>query len=318
MVVFVLDDAGIGAIEHFGMLHEIFIHVPDFDGIEPVHIAVLGWHVRDTREGPVPVPGMPELPEHVAALHSSREVPSRLDEADEIEFTVVVTGRDDLTSLRRVAESVLRHSDRHEIELIVIDNGSSDGTREWLEQLSKHDARVQPVRADHNLGTGAGRNCGLRLARGRYVVVLDSSLELTDDALTPLAEALDQPAVGVVGPFGVNSEDLRDFEDAPGPEVDAVEGYMMAFRRERVREVGLMDEKFRFYRHLDLDYSLAFREAGYRNRIVSGLPLRRHPHSDWERTPQEERDRLSKRNFYRFLRKHGDRTELLLASSKKG
>ena len=185
----------------------------------------------------------------------------------------------------------------------------------WLDELSAADERVQPIRCDHNLGTGAGRNCGLRFARGRVVVVVDTSVELTGDALTTLAAALEDDGAGIVGPFGVTSEDLRDFEDAPGPEVDAVEGYLMAFRRDRIREVGLMDEKFRFYRHLDLDYSMAFREAGYHNRIISELPLRRHAHSDWERTPPEERDRLSKRNFYRFLKKRGHSQSLLVANA---
>ncbi|MCH7697866.1 MAG: hypothetical protein IH865_02855 [Chloroflexi bacterium] len=42
----------------------------------------------------------------------------------------------------------------------------------------------------------------------------------------------------------------------------------------------------------------------------------RYAHTDWERTPQEERDRRSKRNFYRFLKKYGHSTDLLLAKSK--
>jgi GT2 family glycosyltransferase len=75
-----------------------------------------------------------------------------------------------------------------------------------------------------------------------------------------------------------------------------------------------MDEKFRFYRHLDLDYSFAFRAKGYRNRIVPDVPVRRHAHTDWERTPPEERDRLSKRNFYRFLHKYGHREDLLVSN----
>jgi GT2 family glycosyltransferase len=200
--------------------------------------------------------------------------------------------------------------------LIVVDNGSLDGTQEWLVALAELDGRVRAVRCDHNLGTAAARNVGLRQARGRHVVLLDSSIEFDGDALTPLAAALEDDKNGIVGAFGVSTEDLRDFKYAPGPEVDAVEGYLMAVRRDRVREVGLMDEKFRFYRHLDLDYSLACRERGYHNRIVPGLPLRRHAHSDWERTPEEERERLSKRNFYRFLRKHGDRTDLLLANAR--
>ena len=202
------------------------------------------------------------------------------------------------------------------MELIVVDDGSSDGTAEWLRELAKSDDRVRPVYCDHHLGTGAARNCGLKQARGRYVALLDSSIEVTGDLLSPLAAALEEPSTGIVGPFGVNTQDLCDFEDAPGPEVDAIEGYLMAIQRDRVREVGLMDEKFRFYRHLDLDYSLAFRESGYHNRIVPNLPLRRHAHTDWERTPEEERERLSKRNFYRFLKKHGDRTDLLLANAR--
>ena len=280
-------------------------------------IGAAGFTVRDGSDGTAvaPVSGLP-LGES-EGLHSSDGVPSRLDEPDELDFSVIMVGRDEADSLRRCAEAVLRHAGAHKLELIVVDNGSTDGTSDWLDELSAADERVQAIRCDHNLGTGAGRNCGLRSGRGRVVVVVDTSVEFMGDVLPILAAALEDDAAGIVGPFGVNTEDLRDFEDAPGPEVDAVEGYLMAFRRALVREVGLMDEKFRFYRHLDLDYSMAFREAGYHNRIISNLPLRRHAHSDWERTPPEERDRLSKRNFYRFLKKRGHSQSLLVANANK-
>lgn len=51
------------------------------------------------------------------------------------------------------------------------------------------------------------------------------------------------------------------------------------------------------------------RQSGYRNHIAATLPVRRHAHTDWERTPPEERDRLSKRNFCRLLKQYGDRTD---------
>ena len=279
-------------------------------------IAEAGFHVRDAGRDTVVTPLVAAPLMGVDAVHSSQEVPSCLDEPDACDFSLILTGRDDLEGLRRCADAVLRHDAGHRIELIVVDNGSSDGTADWLRELAARDERVRAIFSDHNMGTGAARNCGLRSARGRYVLLLDTSVEPTGDLLSPLAEALENGTTGIVGAFGVNSDDLRDFHDAAGPEVDAVEGYLMAFRRERVREVGLMDEKFRFYRHLDLDYSLAVRECGYRNRIVPNLPLRRHPHTDWERTPPQERDRLSKRNYYRFLKKHGHRTDLLLANSE--
>ena len=279
-------------------------------------VEAAGFAVRDIHERSEVVPQEMALPTDMGVLHSSDDVPSHLDDPDGAGFTVILTGRDDLDGLRRTAEAVLANTSGHDVELIVVDNGSSDGTAEWLQELATRDQRVQPITCDHNIGIGAARNCGMRAAHGRVIVLLDTSVEPTGDFLSPLDEALEDNSTGIVGPFGVISEDMREFEDAPGPEVDAVEGYLMALRRTRVREVGLMDEKFRFYRHLDLDYSLAVRERGYRNWIVSGLPLRRHAHTDWERTPQEERDRLSKRNFYRFLKKYGHSTDLLLAQSK--
>jgi cysteinyl-tRNA synthetase len=280
-------------------------------------IAAAGFHVRDGRSGSAVVPLLTPPPATIPGLHSSADVPSRLGQPDEDEFSVVIVGRDDLAGVQRCVEAVLRNAGGHSLEVIVVDNGSSDGTPRWLRDLAKRDDRVRPITCDHNLGVGAARNCGLRAARGRYVLLVDSSVELTGDVFSPLAQALDDGSSGIVGAFGVNTENLRDFADASPPEVDAVEGYLMAFRRERVRDVGLMDEKFRFYRHLDLDYSFAFRERSYRNRIIPNLPLRRHAHTDWERTPREERDRLSKRNFYRFLRKYGDRTDLLLANAER-
>ena len=291
----------------------------DFAGADALRerIAAAGFHVRDTKDGPLIVPLFPPPPEKVEALHSSRDVSSHLEEPDAVDYSVVLTGRDDLENVRRSAEAALRHAKGHRIELIVVDNASTDGTQEWLRELAARDERVCAIQCDHNLGTAAARNCALRQARGRIVVMLDSSIEIAGDIFSPLAAAIADDAVGVAGPFGVNTDDLRDFEDGQGPDVDAIEGYLMAFRRERIREVGFMDEKFRFYRHLDLDYSFAFRDRGYRNRIVADLPLRRHAHSDWERTPPEERDRLSKRNFYRFLKKYGDRTDLLLAGASK-
>jgi cysteinyl-tRNA synthetase len=65
--------------------------------------------------------------------------------------------------------------------------------------------------------------------------------------------------------------------------------------------VGLLDPKYRFYRIADIDFSFRLRERGGRAVVVGGLPVVRHEHRLWESTPPAERDRLSRRNFYRFL-----------------
>jgi cysteinyl-tRNA synthetase len=284
------------------------------DGLrEKIRAAV--YEVRDTRRGPLVVPAY-VLPAGPTAVTSSAEVPSLLDEPDSCSFSVCVVARDDLAGLQRCLPAVLEVSHGRDVEVIVVDNGSLDESPRWLDSLPAGDSRLRVVHCDHYLGAAAGRNVALKQSRGRFVLLLDTSVEVTGDIFSPLAEVLGDDSVGVAGAWGVATGDLRTFEDAHGPDVDAVEAYLMAFQRKRVREVGLMDEKYRFYRHLDLDYSFAFRNLGYRNVLVPGLPLRRHEHSEWSRLAEEERQRLSKRNFYRFLRRWGGRRDLLVALAR--
>jgi cysteinyl-tRNA synthetase len=176
------------------------------------------------------------------------------------------------------------------------------------------EAEVVPLQG--GAGWGAARNAGLRRSRGRIVVLVDGSVEPTGDVLGPIADVLADDAVGVCGPFGIATEDLRRFHESSGVgphrEVDAIEGYLMAFRRDVLRHVGMFDERFRWYRTADIELSFRIKDAGMRA-VVIDLPVRRHEHRMWHATPPEERDRLSKRNFYRFLERFRDRFDLLAA-----
>jgi GT2 family glycosyltransferase len=239
-------------------------------------------------------------------------VESRLEEAPEAEFTVSIKARRGCPELQRCVNSVRRYIDDRVGELLFVDNGFEEACETVIDELIGDDERVRTFRADHFLGSAAARNVTLKQARGRYVVFIDTSVELTGDIFPLLREYLDDPSVGVVGRWGVVTDDLRTFSEAEATgDVHAVEGYLMAFRREVLQEAGFLDEKYRFYRHLDLDFSFAVRSRGYRTVIDTSLPVEKHSHVEWEATPEEERDRLSKRNFYRFLHKWGERTDLI-------
>ena len=172
---------------------------------------------------------------------------------------------------------------------------------------------VDLVRVPSALGWAAARNAGLRRAAGRIVVLVDGSVEAAGDVLSPLRSALEDPTVGVTGPFCLVSEDLREFRESEGPEVDAVEGYLMAFRRELVEGGLRFDEKFRFYRSADIELTFQIKAMGLRATITP-VPVERHEHRLWASTPEPERDRLSKRNFYRFLDRWRGRTDLLVSN----
>jgi hypothetical protein len=123
------------------------------------------------------------------------------------------------------------------------------------------------------------------------------------------------------------SEDLRRFDAAPegASDVDAIEGYALAFRRADFASRGPLDEHFAFYRNLDIWWSLVLRDqeedAGEdapprRALRVSGVDVARHPHRGWASLPDEERARLSKKNFYRVLKRFATRRDLLIASQR--
>src|SRR5439155_12055649 len=113
-------------------------------------------------------------------------------------------------------------------------------------------------------GWASGRNAGLRRAAARVVLLIDGSIEPTGDVVAPLIEALRDPGVGVTGPFGIVTDDLRQFHPSDGPDVAAIEGYVMAFRRELVESGLRFDEKFKFYRTADIELSFQVKAMGLR------------------------------------------------------
>ena len=276
-------------------------------------IAGHGYEVRDRpgATGAVPVPAWQN---EETAISSSGDVDSLLSREPQFEFTVSIVARQGCRELERCVESVKTWLKDTPAEIIVVDNGFDEECNVFMHEVLDSDDRMRHFHADHFLGSAAARNVSLRQARGRNVVVIDTSVEVRGDIFTRLGELLADPTVGMAGRWGVVTDDLRTFSEAEkSGDVHAVEGYLMAFRRSVLREAGLLDEKYRFYRHLDLDFSFAVRNRGYRAVIDTNLPARRHEHVDWEATQPEERDRLSKRNFYRFLRKWQKHPELLSA-----
>jgi len=234
--------------------------------------------------------------------------------APEMPLSIQLLAEDPIADTIRALESVRRWTPGS-FEILVVDNlGAPEGPAGPLEAYRASAPDLWIIHLPDRVGWAAARNAGLRAARGEVIVLLDSSVELSGNAVAPLVEALDDRTIGLVGPWGVRTTDLRSFQETDAAEVDAMQGYCLAFRRSDLPRVGYFDEMFRFYRHADLDFSFAFRAAGLRVVGLPGLPLRRHAHAGWLRLPEAERARLSKRNYYRFLEKWRDRSDLLVGA----
>jgi len=286
------------------------------DGVER-----MGYVVEDTFDGTRVRPKTPweKRQEDWSAISSSVEVPSLIDEDSQADITVGIVACNYLEDVKRCVRSALKWLGSRSAELVLVDNGSTDGTGEWMETEAASNDSIRVLHTDHVLGEAAAKNIVLKQGRGGTVVLLDTSVEIIGDVFGRIEEMLADDTAGVVGPFGLRTSDLHHFHEGEGEpgDMDAMQAYCFAFRRKRLRQAGLMRERFRFYRNLDLDYSFQFKDAGYRIVADPALPVRLHEHRVWSALAEGERDEMSRKNYGRFLEKWGDRQDLLVSTQSK-
>ena len=286
-------------------------------------IEAAGWTIVDHGTDFALSPAAPpDLAEGTRVRYgASRNVPSRLDEPPLGLATLVLLATDWPADLDRALSS-LRGTQPSDVSIVIVANDPSPEQTTGLEaggSRAVSDPPGEVLWTSDRLGQAAALNAGIRRASGHVVIILDTSVEATGDIVTPLTRAFDDPSVAVAGGWGIVSKDLRHFDDAPPGNVDAIEGYCLAFRRADYVERGPLDERFSFYRNLDIWWSLVLRDEGdgepaRRAIALDGLPLVRHEHRGYAALPDAERDRLSKRNFYRIIDRFGARRDLLVRS----
>ncbi len=247
---------------------------------------------------------------------TARQVPSLLNERDMCLFSVLILANNCAGPASRCIESLFRFAGSHAIEVLLIDNASQDELSIWAREFQQESALLHVIRASRVMGEGEARNLGLKLSRGRYILQLDPSIELTGDLFTPLAQLLERPEIGITGLHGLRTDDLRHFEESEDELVEAISGTCMAFRRSLLKTAGLFDEGYRFPAFMDIDFTFTVRESGVQAVVARELPILRHPSQASAALSDAERTRLTKRNFYRFLQKWGDREDLLLNAAE--
>ncbi len=260
---------------------------------------------------------------------SSTSVPSRLADPATALATVVLLADRWPDDLGRALEGLRAHAPVGTQVVIV----ANDPTPEQADALGTPDERAlapiagaspEQVWTSAPLGHAAAANAGIRRAAGDVVILLDTSVEPVGDLVRPLVAALDDPGVAVAGGWGLRSPDLRHFDEAGPGDVDAIEGLAIAFRRADFAGRGPLDEHFRVDRNLDIWWSLVLRDEGEgvppRRALAIDLPATRHAYRGSTSLPEPERDRLSRRNFYRIIERFGTRRDLLLqpAAVRKG
>ncbi len=199
------------------------------------------------------------------------------------QWSVIVVTHENLVFTRLCLESVLAAAGLMSFELIVIDNGSGDGTPEYLEQLAARDVRVRFELGSDNRGFPAAVNRGLRAARGEFIALLNNDTIVVPGWLDAFAQHLQDPQLGLLSAvsnraatqaqidtdyetygelFGFAARQMATHQGECTP-IQSLTLFCAALRAEVVAEVGLLDERFGLGMFEDDDYVVRVRRAGY-------------------------------------------------------
>lgn len=214
-----------------------------------------------------------------------------------------------------LAEQTLPH------ELIVVDNGSRDGTVDWLKAHAPH---ASVVALPHNLGFAGGNNVGLRVARGDALILLNNDTVAEPDVVERLVAPLhDHARIGAVAgvlTFAHQPElvasagivvgqdalhrDLWMLESVDALPHDSVEifgasGGAVCYRRAALNDVGVFDEGYFNYLE-DADLAWRLRLRGWRS-VVSPAARVRHIYSATSGQGSPFKQRLLARNRLRVI-----------------
>jgi GT2 family glycosyltransferase len=270
-----------------------------------------GYSIKDNPRGAHLII-LPSVEVDGVVYRTARQVPSMFDEADRCEFSVIIIANTNFEEAKRCVDSILENMGTHEVELLLVNNRSLVELDTWFKNLQSSGTRLHLLNTSRPLGEAEARNAGLKQSTGKYILLLDTSVELTGDVFTPIKENLAHKSIGITGYRGLSSQDLHHFEESSDAEVEVIDELCMAFQRKILTKVGLFDEGYRFTYYMAIDFNFAMRDKGVRAVVTPNLPIKGHPQLQNATLSDTERTRLKKRNFYRFLDKWGGRDDLLL------
>jgi GT2 family glycosyltransferase len=189
--------------------------------------------------------------------------------------------------LQDLAENQFSH------EIFIVDNGSRDGTVRIIESfMERYIQSIFPIYLDRNMGTTISRNLVLKRARGEFIIIMDSDVEVTKGTIKQLLKTFQEhPSVGIVAPkllyptghvqksvdyfptllnklkryfFLKMIEKSGEKEQLEGlTEVDYAISAMWILKKDVLNKVGFLDEAI-FYAPEDVDYCLRTWLSGYK------------------------------------------------------
>ena len=227
----------------------------------------------------------------------------------------------------------LRKLDYPNYEIIVVDNGSTDGS---CEIFKKNYPYVKLIENEKNLGVAEGNNLGIYQAKGEYILLLNNDIVVDRNLLNELLTVLESnPEIGIVGPtmyyyddpkriwFGgggkicwnrgktniLRSNEIDNGQFEKITEVDYIVSCALLTKKELFKKIGYMDSKYFAYFD-ETDWCVRAHKAGYRVLYVPKAKIW-HKISSTSKKISGFTEYYFTRNQFLFMKRHATRRQYL-------
>jgi len=179
--------------------------------------------------------------------------------------SIIIITHNRLEETKKCVKSIRKNTpEAHEI--IFVDNGSTDSTIKWLQGQVRENKNYRLIENKENRGIAKGRNQGINLSCGEFIVLLDNDVMVGPGWLSGMSDCLHYaPDAGIIGPMTNSTHGLQQTSDISYLSVDhldkAVEqfkaqyshrripyrnlsGFCMLMKRTMLENIGLLDERF--------------------------------------------------------------------------
>lgn len=204
-------------------------------------------------------------------------------------ISIIILTHNQLEHTKLCLQSIIEYTPQP-YELILVDNGSTDGTIAYFRKFMNSHNNVRVIANKENLGFAAGNNQGLAFANGTYVLLLNNDTVVTEGWLARMLSVFERYLeVGIVGPVSnyvtgpqqVDRASYQSLEEmhhfakqwsaehvGQTMEVRRLVGFCLLCKREVIDRIGGLDEQFGIGNFEDDDFCVRAAAAGYKARIA--------------------------------------------------
>jgi GT2 family glycosyltransferase/glycosyltransferase involved in cell wall biosynthesis/Tfp pilus assembly protein PilF len=206
-----------------------------------------------------------------------------------IKTSIIIPIYNQLNYTKLCLEYLEKNTDLSDVEIIIVDNGSFDGTQNFFKKTDKY----KYFRNSENYGFPYAVNKGIRNSRGQFYVILNNDVLVTKNWLNRLFEVINEnEKSGLIGPTtnwisGIQMDECADYTDIESMEKYAeniwknfkgkyiiyprLRGFCLLIKKEVVDTIGGFDERFKLGNYEDDDFCLRASNAGFLCAVAQGI-----------------------------------------------